>query len=216
MLAENFLNLLIVLFLFFLVFGLAEILYKRKAVSYVTRKVVHIGGSLVTASLPFFVELKIVVILGIGFFLLLVLTKRKKLLQSIHDVDDDSIGALLFAPSLVLTAIIFWNINTLIFQGATLILGLSDGGAGIIGKRFGKNTYRVTGTKTIEGSTFFFLVTFIVLFSSAYVGNVITFQNMLIVFGSSLVLTIIEAIFGRGWDNLFIPLASGIALYLIV
>lgn len=217
MTTTNTLNILIVLFLFLLIFGCAEFLYKRKTPSYITRKVVHIGGGIVAASLPFFVNLEIVIILGIGFFLLLVLSKRKNLLNSVHKINDPSIGALLFAPSLTLTAIIFWPINTLIFQGATLVLGLSDGIAGIVGARYGKKKYSITGTKTIEGSLIFFLVTVLILFGVLYINNApLTLNGALSVFGGSLLLTIVEAIFSRGWDNLFIPIIAGSVLYFIL
>ena len=174
MIITNSFNILIVLFLFSLVFGFAEFLYKRRVASYITRKIVHIGGGVVAALLPIFVNLETVVILGIGFFLLLVVSKRKRFLNSIHEIDDYSIGALLFAPSLTLTAIIFWPLNTIIFQGAALVLGLSDGLAGIIGTKYGRRKYRITGIKTVEGSLIFFLTTVSILFSVLYINNTTT------------------------------------------
>lgn len=209
-------NVLIILFLFSLVFGFAEILYKRKVASYITRKVAHIGGGLVAALLPIFVDLKTVVILGLGFFAFLVFSKRKKFLNSIHKIDEDSLGALLFAPSIMLTALIFWSINTFIFQGAVLVLGLSDGFAGLVGKKYGKNKYQIIGTKSMEGSLSFFFITLLILFGALHINGSFTFNKILLVFGFSFLLTVIEAMFSKGWDNLFIPLASGIILYLIL
>ena len=55
-------NLFLVLSLFLLIFGSAEFLYKRKLSSDITRKIVHIGGGIVTALLPVFVDLRTVVI----------------------------------------------------------------------------------------------------------------------------------------------------------
>lgn len=213
---ENYINVLIVLILFFLVFGFAELLYKRKIDSYITRKVVHMGSSLVVVLLPLLIKLETVIVLGIGFFLLLTFSKRNKLLNSIHDLEDDSVGALLFAPSLMLTAIIFWPINTLIFQGAALILGLSDGVAGIVGTRYGRKKYKLMGTKTVEGSISFFMVTILILCSILHINGTLAPDKILVVFGSSLFLTIIEAMFGKGWDNLFIPMISGSLLYFLI
>ena len=207
---------LVVLVLFFLVFGLAEFLYKRKTASYITRKVVHIGGGLVAALLPLFVKLEMVIILGIGFFLLLVFSKRKKLLNSIHEMGDDSMGAFLFAPGLTLTALIFWPMNTLIFQGATLVLALSDGIAGIVGMEYGGKKYIITGNKTIVGSLTFFMVTVFVLSGVLYISGALALDKVAVVLASSLLLTFVEAIFGKGWDNLFIPLASGVVLYFML
>ena len=169
------------------------------------------------ALLPIFVNLETVIILGIGFFLLLVFSKRKNFLNSIHKIDDYSIGALLFTPSLTLTAIIFWPLNTLIFQGAALVLGLSDGIAGVVGARYGRKKYKVTGDKTIEGSLIFFLITVLILFGVLYINNTaFALDRALVVFGSSLLLTIVEATFGKGWDNLFIPIVAGAILYFIL
>lgn len=207
-------NVLIVLFLFLLIFGCAEFLYKRKMPARITRKIVHIGGGIIAASLPVFVDLNAVVVLGIGFFLLLLYSKRRKLLNSVHDINEESMGALLFAPSLTLTAIIFWPTNPIIFQGSALILGLSDGIAGIVGVRYGKKKYSITGTKTVEGSFVFFLITFLILFSVLYVSNPSSVLNeALFIFGGSLLLTAVEAVFGRGWDNLFIPIIAGLIIY---
>ena len=216
MITEYYTNILIVLFLFFLVFWFAEFLYRRKVASHITRKVVHIGGGLVAASLPLFVDLKTVIILGIGFFLLLVFSKKKKILDSIHKIDEDSIGALLFAPSITLTALIFWPINTLIFQGAALVLGVSDGFAGLIGRKYGRNKYQITGTKSLEGSLSFFLITLFILFVVLYINGSFTSDKIFLALGCSFLLTAVEAMFGKGWDNIFIPLASGIILYFIL
>lgn len=216
MMTTNVLNVLIVLFLFFLVFGCAEILYKMGVTSYITRKIVHIGGGMVAALLPLFVNLETVIILGTGFFLLLVVSKRKNLLNSIHKIDDYSVGALLFAPSLTLTAIIFWPINTLVFQGAALVLGLSDGIAGIVGERYGRKKYKITSSKTIEGSLTFFLITVFVLLGVLYINDASVFDKTLAILGGSLLLTIVEATFGKGWDNLFIPIVAGTILHFII
>ncbi|KKT00870.1 MAG: Phosphatidate cytidylyltransferase [Candidatus Nomurabacteria bacterium GW2011_GWF2_43_8] len=211
---SNVLNLSIVLFLFLLIFGGAEFLYKRKTSASITRKIVHVGSGIVAALLPIFVDLKTVIILGIGFFLLLVFSKRKNLLNSVHKINNEGIGALLFAPSVTLTAVIFWPTNTLIFQGAALILGLSDGIAGVVGARYGKKKYSITGTKTIEGSLIFFLITVLILFGALYIsGTPLVFNNALFLFVGSLLLTIIEATFGGGWDNLFVPITAGSILY---
>jgi len=216
MIIEYYTNILIVLFLFILVFGFAEFLYRRKVASHITRKVVHIGGGLVATSLPLLVDLKTVIILGIGFFILLVFSKKKKILNSIHKIDEDSIGALLFAPSITLTALIFWPINTLIFQGATLVLGVSDGFAGLVGRKYGRNKYQITGTKSLEGSLSFFLITLFILFVILCINGSFALDKIYLILGCSFLLTVVEAMFGKGWDNIFIPLAAGIILYFIL
>jgi dolichol kinase len=206
-------NILIVLFLFLISFGVAELLYKKGLEPRITRKSVHIGGSLVAALLPYFVELEIVIVFGVGFFLLLLLSKRNGLLNSIHGVEEESVGALLIAPSLVVTAIVFWPVDVIVFQAAALVLGLSDGLAGIIGSAYGKNRYRITGIKSWEGSLTFFIVTISILGVVLYSRGAFDISEILL---GALFLSFIEAIFGKGWDNLFVPMACGGVLYFIL
>jgi phytol kinase len=209
----TYINLFIVLSLFALIFGIAEFLYKRNLSADITRKIVHIGGGIVAALLPIFLDLKTVVVIGGGFFLILLWTKRKNFLKSVHKINEGSIGALLYAPSITLTAIFFWPINPLAFQGATLVLGLSDGIAGIVGRRYGKRKYSITGTKTVEGSVVFFLATVLILSGILLAQSSQPVLNKTVfILGGSLLLTIIEALFGKGWDNLFIPLVAGFIL----
>ena len=155
------------------------------------------------------------VMIGVFFVLLLFLTKRKNFFPSIHQVGGGNIGAPLFPLGLLVCAIIFWEINPLIFQGAVLIVGLSDGLAGILGQRFGKHSYYITGYKTIEGSLLFFLITLSILLSAFfYYKHSISPSLIFFAVISSLVLSFIEGFFGRGWDNLFIPPCAGLMIYL--
>lgn len=217
---EKYINVLKVFLLLFSVFGLAEFLYVRNIPPYVTRKVVHIGGGLVSALLPLFVKLNTAVFLGAVLFLLLLFSKRKKMLKSVHEGYDDSFGASFFAPGLIVTALLFWPINPLIFQGAALVLGLSDGIAGIVGVKYGKKKYNITGVKTIEGSVTFFLVTIFVLCFVVYISGGLVpdsvFGKSPTILGASLVLTLVEAALGKGWDNLFIPIIAGTILVFIL
>jgi len=210
-------NILIVSLLFLAVFTVAEYAYYKKFPVFVTRKMVHIGCGLVTASLPFFVNLNVLIYLCAGFFLLLVWSKRMNLLSSVHKIDDYSVGALIFAPTIALIAIIFWPINLLIFQGAVLVLGLSDGIAGLVGKRYGKRKYCVTGEKSVEGSLAFFLVTLIILSIIAFIGNTpFSLQMFGFIFVSSIIVTIVEGCSGKGWDNLFVPISTALILLYIL
>src|SRR3989344_3718994 len=199
---QTLINLLEIVALYILVFGLTEILYKKGLQAETTRKIVHIAGGVVSALLPFFVKFEVAIALGVAFSLLLIISKHRKLLNSVHKIKDYSVGALLLAPSLTFAAAIFWPINPLIFQGSALVLGLSDGIAGIIGKRYGKRFYNVTGVKTIEGSFVFFLITLCLLFWFLIIGGAYTPSKISIVFGGALSITMVEAILGKGWDNL--------------
>lgn len=204
----------IVLSLLFLSFIVAELLYKVKVPAIITRKVVHIGCGVVAAMLPLFVSLSTTVYIGIGFSLLLFFTKRAHFLGSIHSAHEDSAGAILFVPSVTLCAILFWPINPLIFQGACLVLALADGLNSIVGAYLGKHLFSITGPKTLEGSIAFFFITTIVLSGILFAHGTIAEPAMLFyIFASSLILACVEALFGKGWDNVFVPLAAGAILF---
>ncbi len=216
MISEYYINILIFLLLFFVVFIVAELLYKNKTPQFITRKFVHISSALIVALSPFFIELKVLIIIGIVFSFILLWTKRKRLLNSVHEINYESVGALLFAPSIILTALIFWPINVVIFQGAMLVLGLADGVAGMVGIKYGRHKYKITGTKSVEGSLSFFLVTLLILFGIIYASGGVDIHNILYVLGGAFLLTIIEGIFSEGWDNIFISIASGAVLLWIL
>jgi dolichol kinase len=117
------------------------------------------------------------------------------------------VGALLFPISLLLCAALYWPLDPRIFQGASLILGLSDSLAGLVGRRFGRLAYRLTGPKTVEGSLTFFAVTLILLLCLA------DWPDLRLAAGGALALTLVEALCSRGWDNLTVPLLAGLIIY---
>ncbi len=209
-------NFLLIVILYLIVFGIGEVLYKRNVAPYITRKVVHIGGSIVAALMPLFINLQGVVVLGIFFFLLLLFSKRYKVLKSVHENDTGSHGAFLFPITIIFVALLFWSYNPVIFQGAILILGFSDGMAGIIGNRYGKHKYNLTGLKTVEGSLTFFLVTLFIFSSLLIHESNFSLNKIQAVLMGTLAVTLVESLFSKGWDNVFIPISSGIVLYFIL
>jgi len=60
-------GLLTVCMLYLVVFVLAEALYQRGLEAHLTRKITHIGGGLVSASLPLLVSLPVALVLGVFF-----------------------------------------------------------------------------------------------------------------------------------------------------
>ena len=60
-------GLLIVFLLYLVIFGLSEAFYQYGTPAHITRKLTHIGGGIISASLPFFVTLPVALILGVFF-----------------------------------------------------------------------------------------------------------------------------------------------------
>jgi len=60
-------GLLIVAISYLLIFSLSEGLYQYRTPAYITRKITHIGGGIISAGLPLFVTLPVALALGVFF-----------------------------------------------------------------------------------------------------------------------------------------------------
>jgi phytol kinase len=210
-------GLFIILFLYILVFLLAEFLYKKGFSSEITRKITHIGGGFVSVLLPIWLNLWTAVAVGIFFSLVLLISKRKKILDSVHKINNQNMGAVLFPVGLTITFVLFVPIKAIIFQSAVLVLALADGLGGLLGQRYGRLKYNISGNKTWEGSFIFLIISFLVLLSTFifldYNLDIIKIAQILL---GAIVITIFEGLLGKGWDNLAIPIVAGAVIYFLI
>lgn len=200
----------IIFSLYAIVIAIAELLFVGGISSHVTRKFSHIGAGIVSATLPFFVSLNISIVIGILFFALFFYSKKNNLFPSIYGGRDDH-GAAYFPLGLVICAILFWNINSIIFSMAIFLFAIADGVAGLVGEKYGKNEYNFMGKKTIEGSVAFFVASFAILVAGVYLFPVGISVLPVFVFIplSAIFLSIAEGLFGKGLDNLVLPSLAG-------
>lgn len=209
-------GLAVLLFLYVGVFVIAEVVHRMGCAAIVTRKFVHIGAGIVSCFIPVLVSQYMAIVIGLIFSIFLFWTKRKGILDSIHRIENNDVGAMLFPLGLIPCALIFWN-DILVFSSSALILGFSDGCACIFGRRYGKRGYSVTGYKTLEGSLAFFGVTVLIFILAIFFSHETMSLNkaFLIILGS-LAVTVVEGMIGRGWDNLFIPISAALVIKLIL
>lgn len=206
----------LLIILFSSVFVIAEVLHQRGCAAAKTRKFVHLSAGIVSCLLPVVVSRPTAIGVGLFFSLFLLWTKWARVLESIHNVQDNNVGAILFPIGLIPCAIWFWD-NGFVFQSSALILGFSDGFACVFGRRYGKRGYSVSGYKTLEGSLVFFITTMMVLlFVAFFFGTAMTPAKACVIFGGSLALTVVEGALGRGWDNLFIPVSAAIVTRMVL
>ena len=212
-------NILLVMMLYAVVFVGSEVAYRKLHVSFLfSRKFAHIGGSVISCMLPFFISNMYAVIFGIIFTLIIFVSKRNHFFKGIHDTKGVSIGEVLFPLGLALSALVVWPMSVVAYQGSCLVLGLSDGLAGYIGNMHGRRSYKVLGgTKTIEGSMIFLIFT-IMIFVAYYMiyGDDISVVGLTLLALYAIGVTAVEAILSRGWDNLVIPVVAGLALILVI
>lgn len=199
------------------IFAVAELIYARTRAGEATRTLTHVLGGVGAACLPLLVSLRLAVSVGVCMTVFLVWTKRQCLLRSVHAIDRTTVGAVVYPLGLTLSALCFWDAHPLtIFPGSALVLGFSDALAGLYGRTHGRFTYDVTGPKTMEGSAVFFVVTFLIIFTLSITATKMPGAAVGPACAGALVLTVIEGLIGRGWDNLVLPIASGVVLQAVL
>lgn len=199
-------------FLFFLLISCvllvsAEIAKRKfKQSVNVTRKIAHVGASLIAVLSPLFVSKGLIVIACFAFAGILFLSRRTALFSSVQSIKRNTLGEVFLPLGEALTALLFLPQGIKEFQYGVIVMGLSDPLAGFIGEKFGKHEITIFGgKKSIEGACAFFLCTLLLTYSFS---PVISFQLLFIPF----VLTLIELFLGYGLDNLVLPIAGAYLL----
>jgi len=201
------LNLVLSVLVTVFLLAINEVLKRKFSLpAYFTRKVAHIGGSIVAFFASGFLNQAEIVFIGIFLGIFFLLVRRTKILSSIYGVSRLTAGDILLPVGIVFSAIIFLPKNLSAFQYGILVLGVSDGLAGLIGETFSKKHIKVWGSqKTLLGFFVFFLSTLILtaIFLPGF-----GYEVLLI----SFLLTLVELGLGYGSDNLVLP---ALASYLI-
>jgi len=177
---------------------------------YITRKMAHFGGALIAFLSPLFLSRKEVILISLIFVVVLFLTRGTKLFSSIHAVNRNTLGEVFLPMGVALCAFFFLPAEIKSFQFGILVMGLSDGLAGLIGEGFGKRYFKLFNSrKSIEGTCVFFLTSFVltVVFAS-------TFDYRIIVI--PLILTLVEFFLEYGLDNLALPVIGAYLIHFII
>lgn len=204
-------------FLYFILFGIAEVAYHffDVKVEY-TRKFVHAFTGIITLLFPIYIANIIDLIILCGSFLCIVfVTKNYNLLQSVNAIERKSNGSILFPIVVIICYIIeSYMQNYVYFLIPILILSFADPIAAIVGKKWPKGKYSIRGNhKTLAGSLAFLFTAFLISILTVYlIGNLLTVNRVLLCFILAMVTTVGEAISIRGYDNLWIPLSCIITL----
>ena len=195
----------------FLILLLAEYLSRFKGVhSELTRKMVHILVGVFVAFWPFFLSWRQIQMLSIAFLIVVIVSIKINLFRSIHAVQRNALGELLFA--MVIGLLAFISTDAYVFMAAMLFLSVADGMAAVVGLLKGDgNSYEVFGrTKSVAGSlAFFFSAVAIVIFYSMLSDSSYSAMTLLAL---PVVTTVIENVAVHGTDNLVIPLLVALVL----
>lgn len=208
----HWIRLFLVIGWFLVLFAVASYARQLGFSSEVTRKTVHIGGGCTSMAFPWlFSTIAEPIILALGLALLLVITRILGYLRCVHDIGRPTHGAILFPLAVVLTCAYGAHFDSPIAATASLgVLSISDAVAALVGKAYGKHTYAIhEGQKSLEGSLAFFVTCIFVIGTALEMSPVASgAAAWLIAVYASLLLTVIEMMAWRGWDNLLLPLAT--------
>ena len=181
-----------------------------------SRKFLHIMVGNVLFILPIFESRWVMAFLAAAPFIILTylispyspLKIKDKISGSGH-----SLGLVYYAISWTVLALIFFNQPWIIAVGIAA-MSYGDGMASLIGMKYGKTKYNLSGdTKSLEGS----LTMFIILIVTLWI--VLTYYAVpadpLVICSVALVATIFEGVTPKGLDNLT-ACFSGVATYILL
>jgi uncharacterized protein (TIGR00297 family) len=204
--------------------GLAELLHKKLGVSTnTTRKLLHIGVGVFTSFTPqIFVSGVPALFLAIVFLFVNGLTLRAKRLQSMHGVERQSYGTVLFPLAYLVLVLLFWDREPAILVMSMLVLAFGDAAASLAGEKTTMaKQYTLTGdTKSLQGSFAMFAVSFVTLFSGIHQLGINLDPSLDyalgFAFAGASTATAWEALSSRGFDNLTVPLSTAFVLSLYI
>lgn len=206
---------------FLTLFGSAEWMYRKEWLQVEwSRKYVHIVTGLITLLFPIVLTSHWqVLLLCLSFGVILVISKKLSLLQSINGISRASQGSILYPLAVYLSYLIFEEKGELIwFYAPILTMAICDPMAAFVGKKKPWSPYKVgQDTKTMSGSLGFVVSAFVLLLGLFFFLNV----TLIVPFAVAAILIAIiaaftEAISQHGSDNIWIPIVVLISLQVLV
>ncbi len=200
-------KLIIVISIFFVLFGLIEILQRWIKIKHeLTRKLAHIFSGVIILFLPNFLSAEEIVLLAVVFAVFLCISKYFGLLSSIHKIDRKTLGEVYFPLGIGISAFFFLPSHVLAFQFGILVLTFADSLAGIIGETFGNHRIAfLANKKSLEGTSAFFITTFLIIYFLEFPQPSFLFLPALT---TTILLTSVEVLLFAGLDNLFLPILA--------
>ena len=167
----------------------------------IARKLVHAGSGIVAATLPLLVSYGQIVAIALTSALVMVLVHRFRLLAALNGVERVSYGEVWFPLGVAALAAFFPHAAAYVY--GTLVLGLADAIAAVVGVRLGRRRLPFVRGKTVAGSSAFCA-------TAVLVGVAVSGELSLGVAAAAGALTAAEAVTSRGADNLVVPVLAGL------
>ena len=167
-----------------------------------TRRIAHVLACLYAIASHAVLPLWLFVLACSLFVLALVLSRRMKVLTSVHTTRRASLGEVYLPVGIIIAALAgALASETAVFLATILILALADVAAGVTGDLLRAES------KTRLGSLAFFAVSILIVQACGF--------GPLLSLAVAVVATLVERVSSRGTDNLTVPLAAGLLLALL-
>jgi uncharacterized protein (TIGR00297 family) len=145
------------------------------------------------------------------------LIHRKRLLKSV-EAEADNLGTVWFPVSFSLLVWLAWD-RPAAAAGGVMAMAVGDALASLVGRRFGRHPYETLGgeRKSLEGSLAMLGGTFVAVLATLtwMPGLGPDMPKVPLALLCAVVATCAEALGTKGRDNLWVPLAAGVVLYLV-
>lgn len=188
-----------------------------------SRKFIHIMlGNWWIIAMYFFTNVWCAVLVPATFVVINYISYKKNLIKVMERDEQDGLGTVYYAVALLILAIVSFGIfkNPSLGLAPTLVMAYGDGFAAIIGKSIKSKKYKLSDTKkSFAGSATMFVI------STFLIGGYLAFYHTGIFWRTAhwptvtcligFAITAIEAVSGKGWDNITVPLATLAMLILI-
>jgi dolichol kinase len=165
------------------------------------RKLVHAGSGIVAAALPLLLPYGQIVAIALGCAVLMAFVHRFRLLAALNGIERVSYGEVWFPIGVAALAAFFPHPAAYVY--GTLVLGLADASAAVVGVRLGRRRLPFVRGKTVWGSTAFFA-------TAVVVGVAVGGRLSVGIVVAAAALTAAEAVTSRGVDNLVVPVLAGL------
>jgi phytol kinase len=190
-----------------------------------SRKFLHamIGNLLFV--IPFFTSNIYPVLVAAPFILVTFLASPyspiSERLKGLADITEKGhpLGLVFYAISYTLLAFFFASQPYVIAAGI-LPMAYGDSTASLVGEKYGKRRYSITGKKTLEGSmamlcsSFLSLVIGLIYFSAIY--SLSAWALILRAIPVVIFVTLVESVSPRGFDNLTVPILGALTFRLLI
>lgn len=181
-----------------------------------SRKLVHVFVGTYIAFWPFFMSMRDIQALALAMLVIIAISRKFHIFQSIHAVKRQTFGEYFFPVSVGLCAMI--TNSEWVFAAAILHLSLADGLAALVGVSFGHTSrYKLLGqTKSWAGTITFYLTSLFIV-SLVLLYKIETYDIYSVLIGASLPIlaTIAESVAVYGTDDLLVPLVVASMLELM-